>query len=1198
MNTNKESVPIDKPINNSNPKLDFEKMVQNYLASNPFYRNEQNKTSEMEVRFGTNSKVAKPLSKIDYDNVVQKLYAAGFVCSNPTGLHLLRIQNEYTDSRTGVTRMSNIRAEISGIDMVQEYCRMNSIQKLLDLPSSVSSSSKKIIFTQKTSPGNPGDPSTRPVDFTDFNFRVAYQMEQDISLRSPIAKNIISKWNDSKKIFRYMNRVRFSHPVYPVYADISIVKGSKKTNRIPMPQYTIQEAEVFTSPETYEIELEIANTKVGPGSRYNSAADLIASIRKCIRIVLSGIQSTNYPIGYSERDAVHMEYMKIVQGDTFQKRRIYGKDFIGPSSYTLQLENIMAETEESNIPNIRKNYTVTDKADGERRLLFVSENGRIYMIDTNMNVIFTGTKCMDKTFYQSIVDGEFVKYDKRGNPLNLYAAFDIYYINNKSVREFGFVPELETDDIKKYRLPLLNRFIQKLKPKSIFVSETEEAKMVKESGGPSDSDKMCDIRIVCKQFYSTIAEDVTSNTKIFEGCSRILSDMKDGLFEYQIDGLIFTPTNTGVGASQIGKAGPLFKTTWERSFKWKPPKYNTIDFLVSTKKDKTGKDEIHNIFKDGLDMSGLTEVKQYKILVLRCGFDERKHGYLNPWSDLIHDKIPKVDELDNEETYKPVPFQPTNPSDPTACYCYVELKKEENGNMVMKTEEGEYFEEDMIVEFSYDETLTGAWKWIPLRVRYDKTSELRAGLKNYGNAYHVANSNWTSIHHPIKEEMISSGTGIPEFNGSPDDVYYNRTTNQSNTKALRDFHNLFVKRKLIMGVSQRRDTLIDLAVGKAGDLPKWIGAKLSFVFGIDVSKDNIQNHLDGACARYLNERKKHKNMPDALFVNGTSGANIRNGKAFASEKDREIARAVFGQGPKDREQLGNGVYKQYGVGHDGFQICSVQFALHYFFENKTSFHEFMRNVSECTKVGGYFIGTCYDGNSVFQLLSQKNKGESITIMEDGVKIYELTKQYSQTGFPEDESGLGYAVDVYQETINKEFREYLVNYTYLVRTMEDYGFVPAEKSVAQKMGLPNSSGKFDELFTNMENELKRNPERASDYRMAMNMSYGEKRISFMNRYFIFKKVRNVNTDKITKILNKPVDSDDDEVPNQEKVQEKVQEKAPNQDKPKKKTGKLNVPKLVIQNYVPLDTLVQANPLPDPSSEPIIIKRKVIKKPTNM
>jgi hypothetical protein len=45
------------------------------------------------------------------------------------------------------------------------------------------------------------------------------------------------------------------------------------------------------------------------------------------------------------------------------------------------------------------------------------------------------------------------------------------------------------------------------------------------------------------------------------------------------------------------------------------------------------------------------------------------------------------------------------------------------------TEENEYFEEDMIVEFKYDmedSDKKGFWHWTPIRVRYDKTSELRA----------------------------------------------------------------------------------------------------------------------------------------------------------------------------------------------------------------------------------------------------------------------------------------------------------------------------------------------------------------------------------------------------------------------------------------------------------------------------------------
>ena len=54
-------------------------------------------------------------------------------------------------------------------------------------------------------------------------------------------------------------------------------------------------------------------------------------------------------------------------------RRIYPSHFIGPSSYTLQMSNIGEVSPEETLPNIRNNYTVTDKADGLRKLLFVAK---------------------------------------------------------------------------------------------------------------------------------------------------------------------------------------------------------------------------------------------------------------------------------------------------------------------------------------------------------------------------------------------------------------------------------------------------------------------------------------------------------------------------------------------------------------------------------------------------------------------------------------------------------------------------------------------------------------------------------------------------------------------------------------------------------------------------------------------------------
>jgi hypothetical protein len=1126
MEKKNENTNTSNNIKNKSSKEQLNDLIENYLASNPISRSD-GKINEVEIRFGTNNRKYKPITKIDYDNIVKYLFAAGFKVENPEGFHSLRIFHEYIDERSGMHKMSNIRAEVNGIDMIQEYCNTNSLQKILDMPSTTYD---KLRFTQKTRPKNEAGEFINAADFEEFNLRVDYKLEQTYTARSTLIGGIIRKWADSKKTFRHMNRVRFYHDELPIFADLSIVKSSKTSSKVPMKTYTVQEAGVFNGIDTYEIEMEIDNNKIGVGTHYNNVKSIVDMIRKVIRIVLSGLQRTNYPISYTEREQIQHEYMRVLHGDEYQPSRILPRDFIGPSSYTLQIENIMEDNENSTVPNIRKNYTVTDKADGERTMLFVSNEGKIYLIDTNMNIIFTGSQTKNKSLVNSLLDGEHIRHDKLDKSINLYAAFDIYYINKKSTREYAFYPsndiitEPESAQKPKYRLSLLRQFIDLLKPVSIL-----------------ENSEKCEFHIKTKTFYSTSSENT-----IFQICSRILSDINDGIYEYYTDGLILTPSNTGVASDTIGSSGPLFKTTWDRSFKWKPADFNTIDFLVSMKKDKTGKDEIHNIFQDGTNLERNKSVLQYKTLILRCGYDEKKHGYLNPFDDIIKNKLPSPDNLDVDDGYKPVPFQPTNPYDSKACFANIMLQEDGKRNLLLITKEGEYFEEDMIVEFSYDITKSEGWRWVPLRVRYDKTTELRNGLKNYGNAYHVANSNWQSIHQPITVDMIGKGLNIPSYiencneeeNGEADEgVYYNVGDRQRSkrTQSLRDFHNLYVKSKLIIGVSERKNTLIDYAVGKAGDLPKWIYSNLSFVFGIDISKDNIHNNVDGACARYLNYRKTKKQMPYALFVNGNSGNNIREGKAFLTEKDKEISRAIFGNGPKDVNLLGQGVYNQYGVGHEGFNVSSCQFALHYFFETDATINRFLQNVADCTKLNGYFIGTCFDGKTVFNALRNKNEGESMIIMDGEKKMFELTKMYPQTGFPDDNTGVGYPINVYQETIGKTFREYLVNFDYLVRLLEDYGFVLLTKEEAISVGLPNGSGLFAELFKSMEIEIKTNPRRAADYKNANIMTVEEKQISFMNRYFVFRKVRNVNTDKIYKSTVEGIKRYSDETPLDESVQ---------------------------------------------------------------
>jgi SAM-dependent methyltransferase len=1113
----------------------MEALIKVYLDD--LFKVSANTELELEVKFGTRG--VKPLSRIDYGNVIQHLLSHGFQAKGQTK-YLLRIQNEYLEANTGTVRMSSLRTELNGLHNVQAYCKSNKI-------TGGGTADGALAFIKKDSYKHKNQP-LYPVNVDDYNFRLALSSENKLPQTANTVRETLDKWPENKKIFRYLNRYTLQHPDFPFVIDFSIVKESKKQGNFYVPEFTLQESGLLAGPEKYEIEVECVNTLVGVGTPFSTPVLLLQALQKVVKYVLAGLQETNYPIPYSEQRLVLYEYMELLwhpQGDSkrltgkelekaIQQVRATPKNFVGPSSYTLELQNIMPVSADIEGPNIRANYTVTDKADGDRKLLYITpETGKIYLINTNMAVQFTGAITRNKDLFNTLLDGEHILYNKHKKFINLYTAFDIYALKGENVRGKAFVSTGTGTgtgtgtSTETFRLPLLANVIKRLLPESIVKNKLSATPL------PSP------LRIEQKTFYAGGADQT-----IFQGCSLILQKVVDGLFEYHTDGLIFTPALLGVGANKHGEHVKPLSSTWNYSFKWKPVEQNTIDFLISVKKLPNDGDYIGNKFETGLDLGQAAQLLQYKTLILRVGFNENdaRHAYMNPCQDIIDDKLPTyAGEHDDEDLYKPVQFFPTQPADPTAGLANILLEQNSDDEKVMLTEAKEVIEDNMIVEFSYDINQDEGWRWKPLRVRYDKTAMFRSGLKNYGNAYHVANSNWHTIHKPITPEMITTGEGLPtdmNGDGEDEDVYYNRKAGKSLTNALRDFHNRYVKKSLLNSVAKRGDTLIDLAVGKGGDFPKWIGANLKFVLGIDISRDNIQNRLDGACVRYLKNKRQMKHTPDALFVVGNSSVNIRSGAALYSEKDKQISRAVFGEGAKDAKVLGKGVYKEYGIAQEGFDICSIQFAIHYMFENQDTLQNFLRNVSEVTKVGGYFIGTSYDGKLMFNLLKGVKEGESVagtsvagtsvagtSTSASTEKLWEVTKRYNRQEFEDNASCLGYAIDVYQESINKIFREYLVNYDYLTQLLENYGFVLLPKSELREKPINNSTGLFTELFTQMTSDLKRNPRLARDFKDAPNMTAAERQISFLNRYFIYKKVRNVDTENVFLGLTKKTASEE-------------------------------------------------------------------------
>ena len=1067
----------------SNENVQFENYFNKYINSN-------NKNDEFEVRFATKG---KSLSKTDLNNIVEKLLSNNFKMNNSEH-YSLKI-NPFFKDKNG--RATNIRVEIDGLHNIQTYCKTNQI-----------ANSENPIFPyvkfNRKSYKQINDTTFKPIDFNEYNFRVSYQEEKQLMEQNTNVQDIISQWNSLKKTFRLIKRTSFVHDDFPFRIDCSIVKSSKlNKNKRPVYEYNLLDANVSNNVETYEVEIELLNDKV-------KSMKQLKEVKTGIKIILAGLQQSNFPIKLSKKNQLMKEYIKLIyNGEPPREIRISPRDFIGPASVSLEIQNIRPFDEELSITSITQNYTVTEKADGLRKLLFINSSGEVYLINMNMNVQYTGSVTKNSSLFNTIIDGEHIIHDKNGKYINLYAAFDIYILNKKELRSLPLVSKE-----KDYRLKYLQETINSLKL----------------TGENTDYSPL---RIKYKEFYQ--------GKNIFHQCKNILDKEENGHYEYEIDGLIFTPANSGVGIS-IGSQPLNNKKTWTSLFKWKPPKYNTVDFLVTTKKDSTNNEIIKNIFESGISTSQIEQLTQYKTLELRVGFDEKKHGYLNPCQNIIDDDYPISSY--KEESYKPALFYPTNPSSPHAHLAKVVLSPGPLGSKVMLTEDKtDVIEDNTIIECRYDITREEGFKWIPIRVRYDKTYEYKSGGKNYGNAYHVANSVWKTIHNPITYEMISTGKNIPDMI-SDDNIYYNRSGKKSETEAMRNFHNLTIKRNLIMSISKPNDTLIDTSVGKAGDMSKWIAAKLSFVFGLDISRDNIYNKMDGACARYVSTKNKYRNKKenifDALFVQSNSSLNIRDGNACFTDKCKSITNAVFGEGTKDVNKLGKGVYKNFGKGKDGFNIVSTQFALHYFFENKNTLHSFLRNISECCKVGGYFIGTCYDGKKIFRKLESKEKGEGLTKFKNETKIWQIIKQYDQDTFENDETSLGYAVDVYQETINKVFREYLVNFDYFTTLMENYGFTKLTDEELKDFNIPNTSSiiPFEKYYDQVKNEVEQNPNKEKNIGKTLSMSKEEKYVSFLNNAFIFKKIRNVNTENMESIMkNKEEQQLEKE---QEKIKEKQQE----------------------------------------------------------
>jgi hypothetical protein len=146
-------------------------------------------------------------------------------------------------------------------------------------------------------------------------------------------------------------------------------------------------------------------------------------------------------------------------------------------------------------------------------------------------------------------------------------------------------------------------------------------------------------------------------------------------------------------------------------------------------------------------------------------------------------------------------------------------------------------------------------------------------------------------------------------------------------------------------------------------------------------------------------------------------------------------------------------------------------------------------------------------------------------------------------------------------------------------MENYGFKLITKEEANGIGLPNGSGLFGDLFTKMTNDIKRKKNTTIDFGEASAMNSFEKKISFLNRYFVFKKIRKVNAESVALSM---LENADEEIVISEKPVEKLV--------PKKVVSKVKVAKPIKLNK---KIVLMSSPEQEPVVEPIVEEPVIVK-----
>ncbi len=856
------------------------------------------------------------------------------------------------------------------------------------------------------------------VDFDDYGLRARLSSEKEIPKTLYTELQKLGEKERKYISFRFIQRVSLiieDNPNYTFRIDLSQVKSSSKPNLIEK------------SPAISELEFELTLKTPLKEKDIKAATENLLEYISNIQKVL---QKSTIVVSKQSNVQIIEAFKKLIFGE----QEVLIKDLPGMQTQAAEIPHIV-----DLIPN---RYTVTDKADGERCFMFISD-GNIYLISNTLEIKQLDPKEMGLTtkaveeYNLTVLDGEYIFIGAKQK--FIFLGFDCLFSKGEDLRK---EPKLETR-LAALQLCTKNLFGQKcennqyagtfdlVKIKEHYTSNIK--KFIGELNEKLDSKKSGSNIIMTKNFIFPMG---AHPCEVFTGASLIwnLYTINAELgCPYILDGIIFTPCD------QIYTRN--LRETKNRIYKWKPSSKNSIDFYVEYERDKLT-NTILNIYDDA---ESNEELADKKISDLEQEIVHEDVGKFKVKGSIYRILNLHVGKIEGGKEF-PILFQKEKDN-------YIANIFLSNGEA--RDIEGNIIQDRTVVEFSYlnDITVPSGFRWIPLRTRFDKTDSVNMFKRKYGNNSEIAEKTWRSIMDGIEAsdiDLLASPETYEAHNRKlkskitsdvitaerRENIYYQVISNLA--KPMREFHN-WIKSNLIYTYCSKKSVgttvnnyrqmdVLEIACGKGGDIGKFYHTRVGSYVGLDIDPNGIYSGSDGALSRYQDFKKKFPNFPKMNFLVADGGAllNVEDqtrALGTMSDQNKKMITEIF-----DRVD-----FKQYDV-------INCQFAVHYFFKTDNTLENFIANVSKFLKPSGYLVLTTFDGDVVNSSFDESGHITSNYTTQEGEKkvIFDVIRKYepgtniNKTGIPIDVHIPSFEDGVY-------FTEYLVSKELIVEKMKEIGF---------------------------------------------------------------------------------------------------------------------------------------------------------------